>query len=154
MTDIHFREMDKADLPIVTKIENDCQSHPWTLLQFLDSFNAGHEGWLACRKYEGREMIVGFAIVSTVVDECTLLNLCVRPAFQNKGYGRSLLTYLLKKAREEGVGKYFLEVRASNSTAIRLYESMGFEKISIRRSYYPAPAGREDGVVYSLSSLS
>jgi [ribosomal protein S18]-alanine N-acetyltransferase len=45
----------------------------------------------------------------------------------------------------------FLEVRASNQTAISLYESMGFCEMSIRRGYYPANSGREDAVLMGLA---
>ena len=154
MKDLRFRKMVKADLPVITKIESDCQSHPWTLLQFLDGFNAGHEGWVACKDYEHRELIVGFAIFSSVLDESTLLNICVRPAFQKQGYGRAILDRLLEQARSENIESIFLEVRISNSSAIRLYESIGFEKIAERRDYYPAIIGREDGLVYSLKPMS
>ena len=152
MTDLRFRMMEKADLPSVVKIENDCQSHPWSLLQFLDGFNAGHTGWVACREFEGRELVAGFAVVATVLDESTLLNICIRPAFQKQGYGRELLRYLLDHAEANGIDKFFLEVRASNQVAIRLYESMGFRQLSVRKDYYPAVIGREDGLVYVLSS--
>ena len=152
MTPLTFRIMDKADLPGIVKIENDCQSHPWSLLQFLDGFNAGHTGWVACREFQGGELIVGFAVVSTVVDESTLLNLCVRPACQNQGVGREILAHLLQEAAANHISKFFLEVRASNQVAIRLYESMGFEQVAVRKDYYPAVIGREDGLVYVLSS--
>lgn len=151
MPELQFRKMTKADLPVVTKIEKDCQSHPWTLLQFLDGFNAGHEGWIACKRFQERELIVGFAIVATVLDESTLLNLCVRPAYQKQGNGKNLMTYLLAQAKAEKIEKYLLEVRTSNRSAINLYESLGFEKITLRKGYYPALEGREDGLVYSLS---
>lgn len=154
MLDLGFRRMTKADLPVVTRIENDCQSHPWSTLQFLDGFNAGHEGWLASREIGERELVVGFAIIASVLDERSLLNLCVRQAFQNRGYGRALLAFLLDRARQENVERVFLEVRASNSPAIHLYESMGFQQVSMRRAYYPANDGREDGFVYSFSPLS
>ena len=97
---------------------------------------------------------MGFAVVSTALDESTLLNFCVRPAFQNKGVGRKLLEFLLQKARIEKINKFFLEVRASNLSAIHLYENLGFEKISVRRDYYPSLVGREDGLVYSFPSWS
>lgn len=141
-------------MPVITKIESDCQSHPWTLLQFLDGFNAGHEGWVACKDFESRELIIGFAVVSKVIDEKTLLNICVRPAFQKQGFGHGILDFLLAQACSENIVKIFLEVRISNSAAIKLYESVGFEKISQRKDYYPALIGREDGLVYSLSSSS
>ena len=153
MSELQFRKMTKADLPVITKIENDCQSHPWTFLQFLDGFIAGHDGWVAYKTIEGREMVIAFAVVSSVIDESMLLNFCVRPAFQKKGYGKQFLTYLLERARAQKVVHFLLEVRASNRPAIQLYEGFGFKKISRRKDYYPALAGREDGLVYSLSSF-
>ena len=45
----------------------------------------------------------------------------------------------------------FLEVRASNISAIALYENIGFNEMAIRRSYYPAHSGREDAVLMGLT---
>ena len=42
----------------------------------------------------------------------------------------------------------FLEVRASNASAIALYASRGFESYAVRRNYYRAPT--EDGVMMRL----
>jgi ribosomal-protein-alanine N-acetyltransferase len=143
--------MDKVDLPQVTLIEQHCQSHPWSLLQFLEGFDAGHAGWVVCHDEADRESIIGFAIVSTVLDESSLLNICVSPDFQNRGIGRYLLDFLLDKARTQGMLTCFLEVRASNKKAMALYESAGFQQVSRRADYYPLLIGREDGLVYSLS---
>jgi len=154
MDALKFRTMEKADLATVVKIENDCQSHPWSLMQFLEGIDAGHCGWVFCREYEGNEVMVGFAVVSTVLDESTLLNICVRPAFQHQGVGRQVLDFLLQQASGENISRYFLEVRASNRIAIRLYESLGFRRLSVRKSYYPAITGREDGLVYGFDLSS
>ena len=43
-----------------------------------------------------------------------------------------------------------LEVRPSNAAALGLYRRLGFEKIGVRRRYYPAHDGREDGWMYAL----
>ena len=50
----------------------------------------------------------------------------------------------------------FLEVRASNISAIALYENIGFNEMSVRRNYYPAnpkifPSGREDAILMGLA---
>ena len=58
-----------------------------------------------------------------------------------------MLLYLLERARTAGMYEAFLEVRPSNTTAARLYHSMGFEQVGIRRGYYQATAGREDAAV-------
>jgi ribosomal-protein-alanine N-acetyltransferase len=57
---------------------------------------------------------------------------------------------LMDTARGHGVEFLFLEVRPSNAPAIRLYESLGFEGIALRRGYYPADQGREDALVMRL----
>ena len=63
---------------------------------------------------------------------------------------RRLLGYLLERAAAAGMGEAFLEVRPTNIAAIRLYQSLGFEQIGIRRGYYQAAGGREDAVVLKL----
>ena len=154
MAEINIRPMDKADLQVVVRIEADCQSHPWSLLQFLEGFNAGHQGWVVCQQIEGSELIVGFAIVAVVLDESSLLNICIKPSCQRQGIGSSLLAYVMNQARAANMAKMFLEVRASNRSAIALYEKTGFSQVAVRRDYYPAIVGREDGLVYSLSFSS
>ncbi|MCG9958445.1 ribosomal-protein-alanine N-acetyltransferase, partial [Pseudomonas aeruginosa] len=47
----------------------------------------------------------------------------------------------------------FLEVRASNQAAYRLYERYGFNEIGRRRDYYPAVGGREDALVMACTLL-
>jgi ribosomal-protein-alanine N-acetyltransferase len=44
-----------------------------------------------------------------------------------------------------------LEVRPSNPIAVHLYESLGFERIGVRKGYYQAHGGREDALVYRLA---
>jgi ribosomal-protein-alanine acetyltransferase len=59
----------------------------------------------------------------------------VEPA-RGQGLGRTLLASLLDEARRRDVNEVFLEVRADNAGAIRLYESFGFERIAVRDHYY------------------
>ncbi len=64
--------------------------------------------------------------------------------------GRILVEHMLKCAKSKAAEKMFLEVRPSNQVAIKLYESMGFEQIGLRRAYYPGNEGREDALVLAL----
>ena len=52
------------------------------------------------------------------------------------GLGRTLVEALLVEARAREAGEVFLEVRADNAPAQRLYESLGFEQIAVRPRYY------------------
>ena len=58
-----------------------------------------------------------------------------------------MLEFLLKTADEAGVESIFLEVRVTNLPAIRLYKSVGFMEIGIRKGYYPGIPSREDALI-------
>ena len=76
-----------------------------------------------------------------------MLNICVAPAYQSRGYGRVILQRLIDEATRFKADSMFLEVRPSNPKAISLYHSMGFNEIGNRKGYYPAKQGREDAIV-------
>ena len=83
--------------------------------------------------------------------EAHVLNVCVRQDLRGAGVGRRLMDFLLERARAAQMQDVFLEVRPSNPTAIRLYESLGFTRVGVRRAYYQANVGREDAWVYKLT---
>lgn len=94
--------------------------------------------------------IIAFAISQIVLDEATLFNVAVDPAYQGKGYGKRLLSALFLQLKEKGVATVWLEVRESNP-ARKLYDSLGFNEVDIRKNYYPTPdGGRENAVVMAL----
>ncbi|MCY1457753.1 Ribosomal-protein-alanine acetyltransferase [compost metagenome] len=79
-----------------------------------------------------------------------MLNVCVDPSCQTRGLGRLLFRALVKLAREHGAQRVFLEVRPSNTPAVALYHSEGFNEIGRRPRYYPARDGREDALVMAI----
>ena len=62
--------------------------------------------------------------------------LAIEPSYRGAGWGRSLLDALLAIAHECEVPEIFLEVRADNALALRLYERSGFREIGRRAGYY------------------
>ena len=138
-----IRSMTERDLDAVVYVEYSVTDFPWPRTQFIDSLNAGHR----CQVLETDYGIAGFTIVSTVVDEATLLNIAVAPQCQGEGLGRVLLKDCLDAIAQQQVTQCFLEVRSSNRRAINLYQSAGFVSVGERRKYYPAASGREDAIV-------
>ena len=69
------------------------------------------------------------------------------PQYQGQGYGKLLLTELISRLTANRAESLFLEVRVSNTRAIALYRSAGFQEISRRKGYYPTRDGREDAIV-------
>lgn len=139
--------MTDQDLPAVMRIEPTIYSHPWTLGNFRDSLNAGHSAWVMIVAGE----LAGYALVMMVLDEAHLLNISVAKSFQGQGLGRALLAQMIAVSRRYQAANMFLEVRVSNTSAIALYETMGFCEMGIRRNYYPAKSGREDAVLMGLA---
>jgi ribosomal-protein-alanine N-acetyltransferase len=92
--------------------------------------------------------IAGFAAFHYVMDEAELRNMAVDPGHQRQGLGQELLAEGQKRLLAQGVRRIYLEVRASNLSAQRLYYSAGFGLRSRRKDYYSDP--REDGLVLSL----
>jgi ribosomal-protein-alanine N-acetyltransferase len=147
--DISFRPMTEADLDLVVSIEQAAFSHPWSRGIFLDSLRS-YEPWVM--SVDGEQ--AGHGVINVIIDEAHLLNITVHPRFQGRGLGLALLEHLMRRARELNAGECFLEVRASNQSAYRLYERYGFNEIGRRRDYYPAASGgREDALVMACTLL-
>ncbi|HVP65356.1 MAG TPA: ribosomal protein S18-alanine N-acetyltransferase [candidate division Zixibacteria bacterium] len=89
--------------------------------------------------------LVGVLVVLCQAEEWELENIVVAADERQKGIGRELISKLVAEANAGGAEKILLEVRVSNSPAIRLYQSCGFEIWSTRKSYYSNPL--EDAIV-------
>ncbi len=144
--DVRFRPMTSPDVGLVAAVEQASYQFPWSEGVFRDCVRVGY----LCRVVEYRGEIGGYGIMSFGAGEAHILNVCVRTDLRGLGVGRRLMDYLLDRARDEYMQDVFLEVRPSNAVALRLYESMGFERIGVRKGYYQAVGGREDALVYKL----
>ena len=138
--------MTEADLTAVMAIESEIYAFPWTLGNFRDSIAAGYSCWT----YTCGGELFGYGVVMHAADEAHLLNLSVAAAGQKQGHGSRLLQRLCELARRCGARLILLEVRPSNLAGQRLYERHGFQRVGLRRDYYPAPYGREDALIFSL----
>ena len=143
----HVRSMRRADLGRVALIEARIFPFPWTYGNFADSLAAGYDGWVFEREDAPGELL-GYAIVMWLPDEVHLLNLSVDAPVQGLGMGGQMLDWLCADAASRGARSMLLEVRPSNTAALRLYERKGFHRVGLRRRYYPAQQGtREDAIV-------
>jgi len=140
---IALRPMRATDLDTVMAIELRAYPFPWTRGIFDDCLRAGYPAWVM----HGGDGILGYGVLSIAAGEAHVLNVCVDPTAQGRGYGRHLFRALIDDAERHGAARVFLEVRPSNPAAIALYHDEGFNEIGRRPRYYPAHAGREDAIV-------
>jgi len=80
--------------------------------------------------------VIGYVSATIIVDECNLLKIIVDKNYQNNGYGKILLKYLVDICKSNAVDKIFLEVRKDNVIAKSFYQNFGFKKESERIGYY------------------
>jgi len=144
--DVVIRPMTEADVPQVVGLERASYLFPWSENIFRDCLRVGY----VCRVVIKDEVVVAYGVMSAGAGEAHVLNLCVHQPSRYQGIGRRLLEYLLERAAAAGMTDAFLEVRPSNTAAIRLYQSLGFDQVGIRRGYYQAASGREDAAVLKL----
>jgi [ribosomal protein S18]-alanine N-acetyltransferase len=142
-SEAEIRPMHELDVPVVVAIERSSYQFPWSEGIFRDCLRVGY----ICRVVEVAGDIAGYGIMSIGAGEAHVLNVCVRGEYRGRGLARKVLLYLIDRARNVGMYEAFLEVRPSNTTAARLYQSLGFEQIGVRRGYYQATNGREDAAV-------
>ncbi len=143
---LNIREMRETDLQSMCEIEKKAHLRPWSMNIFLDCY---HSDYLCFVATKGKT-VCGYIILSRVVDESHLLNLCVSVDQQGLGVGRSLACEGILQVSRVGAKKMFLEVRRSNVCAIGLYRSLGFVEIGVRADYYTDTPLNEDALIFAL----
>jgi ribosomal-protein-alanine N-acetyltransferase len=137
-----IRAATPADLDAICDIESASFGDPWSLRSFRDSLA---RDFVRMPVLEDDGVVVGYAVLWVSSVECELANLAVNPARRGAGLGAQLLDAVLRQMHEEGLLVMFLEVRASNTAARRLYASRGFHEVGVRSNYYKSPV--EDALV-------
>lgn len=141
-----IRPMQMSDLDAVIAIEQTVYPYPWTRGNFSDSLRAGYSCWVM----ECGGTLVGYGVLMMAVQEAHLLNLSVGKSWQRQGLGRKLLQHFIALARDYSADFMYLEVRPSNVAALALYDAFEFQRIALRRNYYPVFGGREDAILMGL----
>lgn len=130
---ISFLDLNAADRMQEIEAASGAPS-PWSKQLFLNEFlNTTSKIYGAALEGVG---VVGFLIVHLVLDEADISNFAVLSQFQGRGIGRALLQKMIDDVREGGAKVVTLEVRENNISARHLYESFGFEVVSVRKRYY------------------
>ena len=133
---------EESHLDVMVELERECFSRPWSRQSFISEIESP-DAYVAAA-VEGDELL-GFAIFHRMGYEGELFNIAVWPQFRGRGTGWELLKSVFENAEENGVERIYLEVRAGNVPARKMYEKAGFRQCGIRKNYYEAPT--EDAVL-------
>ena len=133
-----------ADLDGVLEVEAESFTNPWT----REMYTWEPQNRSVCHIYVARTpdcRVAGFCAFWLVVDEIHINNVAVRERYRGRGMGSGILRHVFEESRRLGATRATLEVRASNTDAVRLYERLGFHVAGVRKHYYSKPV--EDALI-------
>lgn len=165
---VTIRRMREEDIPQAVEIEQEAFTRPWSKSIFKATLLLPYAAYYVAVEDQGdrkrpltknleekkpeekdsAEKIVGICGVKKIFENGEISNVAVHSAWRGRGISRQMLEVLMREAREDGVESFTLEVRAGNTAAIRLYESLGFLTEAVRPRFYDKPV--EDGLIMWL----
>lgn len=143
---IQLRHMLLEDIPEVLMIENTRNDLPWPEDTFRGCIEAGFE----CVAVEKNRKLIAYAVTVFRDNQAHVLNICVLPEEQRKGYGSHIMKYLFTKARDNKARKIILKVRENNEASCNFYFQLGFRSVERLLNYYDSPQGKNTALVLEL----
>ncbi len=139
---IRYRQMMPEDVPVISKLEEETFSMPWSAEDFLQMIEKEDARYYVAE--EDGELLGGCGVL-LIVGEGNITNVVIKPEARNRGIGTGLLQYLIEEGYREGLNAFTLEVRVSNQAAIHVYEKVGFVSEGVRPHFYEKPT--EDALI-------
>ncbi len=147
---IEITEMQKDHVEAIAELEKRCFSDPWPVAAIEPELTNPLSYWLVAMD---EAVLAGYIGSQSVCGEADMMNVAVHPDYRRCGIAQRLIEALVAALKEREVTSLSLEVRASNTPAIALYDKLGFAQVGRRPNYYRNP--KEDALImrktFSLS---
>ncbi len=128
-----FRKMLPADADAVSEIEIKSFAMPWKRDTFYEVVQRENTVYIV-GELDGK--VIAYAGAWLSFNEAEVMSVAVEENFRGRGIGTKLFAELIKICKERGATAITLEVRPSNTAAIKLYESFGLKSVGRRKGYY------------------
>lgn len=138
--------MSDRHVPQLARLEAICFSHPWSETALKEEIE--NDGACFLVAVEGAE-VLGYCGMHHACGECYIDNVAVFPEHRGRGVASALLAALIEKAKLLGGEFISLEVRPTNTSAVRIYERLGFCTVGRRKNFYTDPT--EDALIMTLN---
>lgn len=137
-----IRKFKHGDIFAVMRLVSEIFQEDYDPAILLDFYNNWHEGFIIAE--EGND-IAGLIVGSMPApNQARILILAVDDIYRHKGIGKMLLLAFTQECMLKGIKVITLEVRVSNSEAIKFYTKFGFSITQTIPHYYK---NGEDGYV-------
>ncbi len=142
MIQMKIIDMNEKHIPELAKLEKICFSQPWSEKSLAEELDNRTAHFLVA---ESGDNIVGYIGIFVVCESCYVSNIAVFPEYRRQSAAKQLIESACTTAKNNGAESISLEVRPSNTAAVSLYESAGFEEVGLRKNFYRAPT--EDALI-------
>lgn len=96
--------------------------------------------------YEKTDEIIGYISIYYFLDEANLQKVVVNESYRRKGIATELINHAIDYLKSQNVSKFYLEVNEKNLVAIKVYEKLGFNRVSTRKNYY----GEDSAIIFEM----
>ena len=136
---ISYRAAIQLDLPVLVSMERVLfADSPWSMGQFKEEFKGVPNSRFFMVATNEQDQIVGYAAVLVVAPgvEADVLTVAVLPEYARKGIATHFMNELETWSQAKQALAMMLEVGTENTSAIALYEKLGYQTIATRKNYY------------------
>ena len=133
--------MRKENIAAVVALERECQLSSRGEDGYLNLLQ--DDRWLlliAMQSLPVAGQVAGIFTGLMIVDEFQIDNVAVADGWRQKGIATKLLRTALEIAKKKKMANAILEVRATNFSALKLYQQQGFIVTGRRKNYYQNPS--------------
>ena len=133
MNNIILDNLKTKYLDSLVELENKCFKIPWSRNMFLGDVDNPNAYYILIIN---DDRVIGYCGLYRVLDESSITNIAVHPDFRKKGLATLMLRNIFEYCLKASISFVTLEVRESNTDAIKLYMDNGFEIVGERKNYY------------------
>ena len=131
---------DETYAPALAALESLCFPGGWSSGQYAKVLGDAHYLVLAL---QSGDAVLAYAVLYHVLDELEILNIGTHPEHRRTGLAARLLRHIQEKlCPQYGIRRIVLDVRPSNTPAVRLYGRFNFVEVGRRPRYY-SPDGED-----------
>lgn len=150
MAELHaIRPACIADAAALAALDAGSQINPWSESKFAALGRGAGSSAETVLVLDDNGLAIGYVVFAQVLDEASIHRIAIHPEQRGLGMGKALLQSAMEQMRRAGARRCLLEVRQSNTVALRMYEANGFGHDGVRKNYYPSSDGREDALLMS-----
>ena len=144
---LSIRPVSVDDFGALAALERAIQKTPWTESHFVEELAKPYSHTWVLTDDETDQILYGYIVFWEIDKTLQILNIGVAPEHQRGGLGTKLLRAAIGEGLRKGATRALLEVRKSNTSAITVYQRLGFAVDQIRKKFY---SDDEDAYVFTL----